>query len=197
MTCAAVVLAAGLSRRMGQSKLLLQIGGRAVIRLTVERILSGGVDTVLMVTGAEHEALTAALAGLPVRVVVNPHPESGQSSSIRVGIEALSPEADAALIVLGDQPFLDDRIIPTLVAERRRTGKAIVAPRYRDGRGNPVLFARELFPELLDISGDQGARAVLERDPDRVALVDFDFPMPADLDTPEDYARLRSGRETR
>jgi len=99
---------------------------------------------------------------------------------------------EAALIVLGDQPFLPGEIIPALVTARARTGKAIVAPRYRDGRGNPVLFTRQVFPELLGIAGDQGARSVVERDPDRVALVDFDFPMPPDLDTPEDYDNLRS-----
>jgi molybdenum cofactor cytidylyltransferase len=96
------------------------------------------------------------------------------------------------LIALGDQPFLAGEIIPALLAARDRTGKAIVAPRYRDGRGNPVLFSRELFGELLDISGDQGARSVVERDPGRVGLVDLDLPMPQDLDTPADYDRLRT-----
>ena len=139
----------------------------------------------------------AALAGLPVEVAVNENPEAGQASSIRAGVAALPPETEAALIVLGDQPFLPPEIIPALVAALARTGQAIAAPRYRDGRGNPVLFARETFSELLAIAGDQGARPVLERDPGRVALVDFDFQMPQDLDTPEDYDRLRSRSQTR
>ena len=189
---AGVVLAAGLSRRMGQAKLLLPLGGRAVIRRTVEGVLASGVDRVVVVTGVEHQALADTLAELPVELAVNPHPEAGQGSSIGVGIAALPAGAEAALIVLGDQPFLPGEIIPALVTARGRTGKAIVAPRYRDGRGNPVLFTRQVFPELLGIAGDQGARSVVERDPDRVALVDFDFPMPQDLDTPEDYDRLRS-----
>jgi molybdenum cofactor cytidylyltransferase len=195
---AAVVLAAGLSRRMGQAKLLLPLGNQPVIRLTVERVLASGVvDTVFVVTGGEHAALVLALDGLPVVPVVNPSPESGQASSVRTGVAALPAGTEAALIVLGDQPMLGEAIIQALVAARRRTGKPIVAPRYRDGRGNPVLFSHEIFPELLAIQGDQGARSVVERDPDRVTLVDFDVPMPADVDTPEDYSRLRGERETR
>src|SRR5207249_4620670 len=127
--------------------------------------------------------------------VLNPSPEAGQASSIRVGIAALPAGTGAALIVLGDQPFLPPAVIPALLAARRHTRKAIVAPRYRDGRGNPVLFSREVFPELLEVSGDQGARAVLESDPERVALVDFDLPMPRDLDTTEDYDGLRGPRD--
>jgi len=188
----AIVLAAGLSRRMGQAKLLLPVEGRPVVRLTVEAVLTGGVEQVVVVTGSEHQPLAEALAGLPVALAINPHPEAGQASSIRVGIGALPAGTEAVLIALGDQPFLAAEIIPALLAARERTGKAIVAPRYRDGRGNPVLFSRELFGELLDISGDQGARSVVERDPGRVALVDLDLPMPQDLDTPEDYDRLRT-----
>ena len=78
------------------------------------------------------------------------------------------------------------------MAALRTSAKAIVAPRYRDGRGNPVLFGRQVFAELLTLAGDQGARAVVERDPGRVALVDFELPMPKDIDTPDDYDSLRS-----
>src|SRR5437870_1725965 len=177
---------------MGQAKLLLPLEGRLVVRHVAERLLAAGLERIIVVAGTEHGAIEAALAGLPVEVVVNLHPEAGQAGSIRVGIGALPPGTQAALIALGDQPFLAGEIIPALLAARDRTGKAIVAPRYRDGRGNPVLFSRELFGELLDISGDQGARSVVERDAGRVTLVDFDLPMPQDLDTPEDYDRLRA-----
>jgi molybdenum cofactor cytidylyltransferase len=189
---AAVVLAAGLSRRMGQPKLLLVLHGRPVVRLAVEGIQDAGVDPVVVVTGSEHAALAQALGGLTVTLVNNPHPEAGQSSSIRVGIGALPPATDAALIALADQPFVPRAVIPALVAALRTSAKAIVAPRYRDGRGNPVLFGRQVFAELLTLAGDQGARAVVERDPGRVALVDFELPMPKDLDTPDDYDSLRS-----
>jgi molybdenum cofactor cytidylyltransferase len=193
---AAVVLAAGLSRRMGRAKLLLIIEGRAVVRMVVDNVLAGGIERIVVVSGIEHEALTQALAGLPVRFVVNPTPEAGQGSSIAVGVTALPESADAALIVLGDQPFVSPEVIPSLAVAFARTGQPIVAPRYRDGRGNPVLFARAVFPELLHLVGDRGARAVIERDPSRVAVVDFDTPMPADIDTPEDYERLRGRGRT-
>ena len=189
---AAIVLAAGLSRRMGRAKLLLPLEGGVVIRITVEGILASGAEPVVVVTGTEHRELAEVLAGLPVALVNNPSPEAGQASSIRIGMMAVPREAEAVLIALGDQPFVPSRVIARLLDARRTTGKTIVAPRYRDGRGNPVLFSREIFPELLEVSGDRGARSVVERDPRRVSLVDFDFPMPQDLDTPEDYARLRS-----
>jgi len=188
----AIVLAAGLSRRMGRAKLLLPLEGRPVIRITVEHVLASGIPRVVVVTGPEPHQVTEALTGLPVSFAVNPAPEAGQASSIRIGVKAVPPETEAALITLGDQPFLPAGVIPSLLAARRSAETPIVAPRYRDGRGNPVLFGREMFPELLELSGDQGARSIIERDPGRVTLVDFDFPMPHDLDTPEDYGRLRA-----
>ena len=188
---AGVVLAAGLSRRMGRAKLLLSIEGRPVIRIAVEGVLAASLTPVVVVTGAEHRELEQALAGLPVTLVNNPSPEAGQASSMRIGINALPHDAEAVVIALGDQPFVPPIVIDGLLGARRATSAAIVAPRYRDGRGNPVLFGREIFPELLEVSGDEGARSVIARDSARVTLVDFEFPMPQDVDTPEDYARLR------
>jgi len=146
---AAVVLAAGLSRRMmGRPKLLLPLEGRPVVRHAVERVLAAGIDAVVVVAGHEAPALADALAGLPVQIRQNSTPEAGQAGSIAIGIAALPATAEAALIALGDQPFVDDRIIPALLAARAETGKPIAAPRYRDGRGNPVLFGREVFGEF-------------------------------------------------
>lgn len=193
---AAVVLAAGLSRRMGRPKLLLTIEGRAVVRMAVDNVLAAGIERIVVVSGTEHEAIAEALAGLPVQFAINPTPEAGQGSSIAVGIAALPESVRAALVVLGDQPFVSPEVIPSLVAAFARTGQPIVAPRYSDGRGNPVLFARAMFPELMQLGGDRGARAVIERDPSRVAVVDFDTSMPADIDTPEDYERLRGRGRT-
>jgi len=188
---AAVVLAAGLSRRMGRPKLLLDLGGAAVIRVSVERILAAGIDEVVVVTPPDAAGLAAALDGLAVRYAVNADPAAGQATSIVAGIRALAPETDAALIALGDQPTLPADVIPALVRARAETGRPIAAPVYRGERGNPVLFAASVFPELCALSGDRGARGVIERDAARVALVPFDVPMPPDLDTPDDYARLR------
>ncbi len=189
---AGLVLAAGLSRRMGQAKLLMPVDGRAIVRHAVETVLAGGVDSVWVVTGPDVEPVEAALAGLEVQIVVNPAPEEGQAGSLRAGIAALPASVDAVLIALGDQPSLAPAIIPALLAARRTTPKLIVAPRYRDGQGNPVLFKREIFPELLRLTGDQGARPIIQKEPARVEWVELDLPMPPDVDTPDDYEKIRA-----
>ncbi len=186
---AAIVLAGGLSRRMGRSKLLLDFRGRPVIRRTVEALL-GRVDDVVVVTGTEDAALREALAGLSVRFANNPRPEDGQGSSIAVGVRALRPWTRAALIVLGDQPRLPEPVVPALIDAFTRSGKPMATPVYRGVQGNPVLFGNEVFAELAALTGDSGGKALVQAHPGRVERVPFDLPMPADLDTPEDYARL-------
>jgi molybdenum cofactor cytidylyltransferase len=188
---AGVVLAAGLSRRMGRRKLVLDLGGRPVIRLAVEGVAAAGVDEVVVVVPPDHADLAAALAGIPHRLAVNPAPETGQAGSVVAGIAALGPAVRAALIALGDQPAVPRAVPVGLLTAYQATHRAIVAPRYRNGRGNPVLFDASVFPELLQLTGDAGARSVIEADPGRVAMVTFDLPMPPDIDTPEDYETLR------
>jgi molybdenum cofactor cytidylyltransferase len=188
---AAVVLAAGLSRRMGRPKLLLDLGGAAVVRRTVERVLAAGLDEILVVVPPDAAGITAALDGLAIRYAINPDPSVGQASSLVAGIRALDTRVTAALIALGDQPTVPVEVIPALVRAMTDTGRPIAAPVYAGERGNPVLFAAALFPELCAIAGDRGARGVVERDPARVALVPFHYAMPPDLDTPEDYVRLK------
>ena len=175
---------------MGQAKLLLPLGGRAVVRHAAERFLASGIADLTVVVGRDAAAVTVALEGLPVRLVVNPHPESGQASSLVAGISALPDPTDAVVVGLGDQPFVPAHVVPSLIDAGRSTDRVIVAPRYRDGFGNPVLFKAAVFPELLAVAGDRGARSVVERDPERVTLVPVDAAMPEDVDTPEDYARL-------
>jgi molybdenum cofactor cytidylyltransferase len=188
---AGVVLAAGLSRRMGQRKLLLDLGGQPVIRRTVEGVAGWGVDELVVVVPPDHTELAAALTGIRHRLAVNPAPETGQAGSVVAGIAALCPAVRAALIALGDQPEVPRAVPLGLIAAYKATARAIVAPLYREGRGNPVLFDASLFPELLRLTGDAGARAVIDVDPERVALMSFDLPMPPDIDTPEDYETLR------
>jgi molybdenum cofactor cytidylyltransferase len=130
-----------------------------------------------------------------VRTVVNPRYAEGQSTSLRAGLDALRPGTDAALVALGDQPLPDPDVIRLLVGAFRTSGRPIAAPVYRDGRGNPVLFAAALFGELRAVTGDRGGREVIARDPGRVVEVPVDTPMPADIDTPEDYEAVRRVRE--
>ena len=183
------MLAAGLARRMGGGKLLLVLRGKPIIRWSVEA-LRLHVDDLVVVTGAGEDAIRAALAGLDVRFVSNPHPEAGQGTSIAVGVSALREETSGVVIALGDQPRVPPDVVPALLATWRRTGQAIVAPVYRGVHGTPVLFGAEVFPELQALTGDAGARGVVAARPERVARVTFDRDMPPDVDTPEDFARL-------
>lgn len=192
----ALILAAGSSARMGRPKQLLDWGGRPLVRAAAEVALAARLDPVLVVVGGARAEVEAALADLPLRIVDNPDYVAGQSTSLHAGIAALGPAADAVVVLLGDQPFVTAAIVDRLVADWQASAAPIVAPVYAGQRGNPVLFARAIFPELLVIQGDQGARAVLAADPARVRLVAFDDPRPlADIDTPEDYERL-SRQET-
>jgi molybdenum cofactor cytidylyltransferase len=196
MVIAAIVLAAGTSSRMGRQKLTLSMpDGRALIRVAVEQILAAGLDETVVVLGRDAEAVASALAGLPVRTVVNPRYADGQSTSLRAGLDALRPGTAAVVVALGDQPLPDPQLIRRLVEACRTSGRPIAVPVYRDGRGNPVLFAASLFGELRSVEGDRGGRDVIARDPQRVAEVPVDAQMPADIDTPEDYeaARRRAG----
>ena len=186
---AGIVLAAGFARRMGLQKLLLQLQGKPVVRWAVERLLPL-VEDVVVVTGQDDAPVREALAGLAVRFVVNPNPQAGQGSSIAVGVGALKPWTRAALIALGDQPRIPEAVVPRLLEAFARSGKAIVVPVYRGTPGTPVLFASEVFPELRALTGDAGARAVVQARPGRVEPVPIDEPMPPDVDTPEDYAKL-------
>jgi molybdenum cofactor cytidylyltransferase len=189
---AAVVLAAGMSSRMGRQKLLLPVGeGMALVRLSVERVLAAGLDDVVVVLGHDADLVRAALAGLPVRPVLNPRYAEGQSTSLQAGIDALSADAEAVVVALGDQPLPDPGVVGRLVEAFRRSGQPVVVTRYRDARGHPVLFARSVLDELRQVTGDQGGRSVIARDPGRIAEVPVDAPAPPDIDTWADYEALR------
>jgi molybdenum cofactor cytidylyltransferase len=193
--CAALILAAGASTRLGRPKQLLDWAGRPLARAVAEVALAAGLDPVIAVVGAASRQVTAALAGLPLRIVENPAYMQGQSTSLRAGVAALPADAAAALVLLADQPFVTAAIVARIVAEWRAHGSAIVAPAYAGQRGNPVLFDRTVFPELLAVEGDQGARAILAANPSRIRLVRFDDPRPLiDIDTSEDYERLASSQ---
>jgi molybdenum cofactor cytidylyltransferase len=188
----AVVLAAGAASRFGSQKLLAPFHGVALVRHTVQNVLASQVTETVVVLGRDGDKVRDALAALPLRFVTNPDFRSGLSTSLRAGLNAVEASAEAAIIALGDQPGVSADIINQLIEEGRRSGQPIVVPDYAGTRGNPVMFDASVFEELQMIEGDQGARAVIARDPTRVATVSFPFEMPADVDTLEDYARLTS-----
>ena len=174
---------------MGRQKLVLAVRGTPIVRLSVDA-LRPHVDDLIVVTGRDDSAVREALAGVDVRFAINPRPQDGQGSSIAIGVAALTPWTRAALIALGDQPRVPTGVAPALLAAWTRTGKPIVAPVYQGAQGTPVLFAADVFTELRALSGDSGAKSVVQARRERVELIAIDAPMPADVDTPEDYARL-------
>jgi len=193
MPVAAVLLAAGGSRRMGQSKQLLPIDGQPMVRRVAQTVCQAGLAQVVAVVGAEGERVARALAGLDLEIVHNQAWARGMSTSVRAGMEALRPEIEAALLVLADQPGLTLEALQALVEAYRATRAPIVAPYYRGRRGNPVLFARSLFADLGQVEGDQGGRALLVRHEQEVVRVDLDdAAILLDVDTRQDYEGLCS-----
>lgn len=189
----ALLLAAGASRRFGGGlqKLVQDLDGKPVVRWSAEWLIGPPIDEVIVVAGTADHALRDALMGLDVRIVVNAKAAEGMASSLSAGVAALSPATDAALVALGDEPLAGREPLTRVVERYREGGAAIVAPLFRGVRGHPVLFHRAVFPELLALSGDRGARAVADRDPQRLALVELGVPKPVDVDTAADLARLR------
>jgi len=194
---AAVVLAAGGSRRMGQTKQLLPIGGQPMVRRVTEAVCAAGLAQVVVVVGAEAGAVGQALAGLAVDLVVNEAWAEGMSTSVRAGLHALEPEVRAVLIVLADQPALTPRLIQALVRCYATTEAPIVVPFYQGRRGNPVLFDRSLFAELLAVEGDQGGRVLISRYADQVEQVQIEDPaVIVDVDTRRDYEAVKELDQT-
>jgi molybdenum cofactor cytidylyltransferase len=185
-----VVLAGGRSSRFvgsGEHKLLAHIDGKAIIRISAAVALDSQVGRVVVVTGANAEGVAWALDGLDVELVHAREFAAGMSASLRSGVEALE-SADAIVVTLGDQPGLRSAAIRHVVQGWRETGAQIVIPRYdgTDRPAHPVLFTRSVYPELLALDGDVGARSVIVRDPGRVAVVPLDWSAPHDVDTMND-----------
>jgi molybdenum cofactor cytidylyltransferase len=198
---AAVILAAGGSERMGRPKQLMPVRGKPMVRCVTETVCTSGMAQVIIVVGAVADRVAQAVSGLPVEIVVNMAWSQGLSTSVRAGLGAIVASIEAAMIVLADQPRLTRRTLQALVARYAATRALIVAPYHRGRRGNPVLFDRALFHELLAVEGDQGGRAVVARHEHAVARLEVDDPATAlDVDTPQDYrklAKLRSNDEQR
>lgn len=178
---------------MGTPKQLLTIEGQTLIVRAVEAALTSRAWPVVVVLGAHAEQIRPALARLPVLIAENSTWAEGMAASIRTGITTLqqfSRALDAALVALCDQPAFSADIIAQLVAAQRASGRSIVAARYQGRQGAPALFLKEHFPALAALTGEEGARGLLNDEPARVAAVDLPA-LGLDLDTPADYASLK------
>jgi molybdenum cofactor cytidylyltransferase len=193
---AAIVLAAGRSTRMGgPNKLLAELEGNKLVRIVTEQALASKASEVIVVTGHQAELVEQALSGLAVRFVRNPDFAGGLASSVKAGIAAVSKEADGAVVCLGDMPMVSsamlDRLIETFAPDR---GNLIVVPVSEGRRGNPVLWSRRFFQELMTLDGDIGARHLIAKHAEAVAEVpvegDGAF---LDIDTPQALEAARRG----
>ena len=188
---AAVVLAAGCSRRMGRPKQLLPFRGRSLLRHAVGTALETPARPVVVVLGAGAGRLAAELAGLPVLVAENPAWDLGPGTSVRAAVaavERLADPVDAVLLMACDQPFVTAAHLLRLLEARAEAGLPMAASEYEGGPGVPAVFARECFSALSALDPTSGAKPLLARRPEMVARVPF--PAAAiDLDTPEDYER--------
>ena len=190
----AVILAAGASTRMGVPKQLLEVEGKPLLLRAVEAALASPLWPVVVVLGANAEQIRPALARLPVLVTENAAWSEGMAASLRAGVTTLqqfSRHLDAALIALCDQPAFSAATIAQLIASQNATGRSIAAAHYAGRNGAPALFLREHFSTLTGLTGEEGARALLNDDPDRVTSVDLPA-LALDLDTPADLAAFRS-----
>lgn len=177
---------------MGQLKQLLPVGGQPMVRRVAEAVCAAGLAQVVVVVGAQAQVVGRTLDGLPLEIVINEAWAQGMSTSLGTGLHALRQEVGAALIVLADQPALTPGLLQALVDRHRATGAPIVAPLYQGRRGNPVLFDRSLFSELLAVEGDRGGRDLLARHRHEIEYVEFDDPaVILDLDTRQDYEQAR------
>jgi len=192
---AALVLAAGRSTRMGAvNKLIAEIGGKPLVRIAAEQALASRAKPVIVVTGHQREKVEQALAGLPVRLVHNPHYAEGLGTSLKAGIVAVPADADGAVVCLGDMPQVDSALIDTLIAAfDPERGALVVVPSIEGRRGNPVLWSRRFFPDLMQIQGDIGARHLIANYAE--AVVDVPVAGEAaltDIDTPESLSAVKA-----
>jgi molybdenum cofactor cytidylyltransferase len=190
---AGIVLAAGRSRRMGSPKAFLRLDGRTFVERAVEALLGGGCGDVVVVAGSAVDDTAGRIAeralALGARVAVNPEPGSEQVDSLRAGLLALARDVEAAVVLPVDVPLATPALVAAVIDGFRATGAPIVRPTCGGRHGHPVLFARGVWPELLEEALPEGARTVIHAHAARVHEVPVPE-LPADVDTPEDYRRL-------
>jgi CTP:molybdopterin cytidylyltransferase MocA len=190
---AALVLAAGGSSRLGRPKQLEKWGSETLLGHVLDQVRRFPVDEIWVVLGAGLDAVRAGVDLTDFGIIENPEWEEGLAASLRVGLDALTriSKADAAFIVLGDQPDIPDEVPAKLVEAWQHSRQLAVVPKYRYTMGNPVLVSRDLWPRLMSLSGDEGARRLLQAHPEWVEEVWIESLPPRDIDTQRDVEELR------
>lgn len=190
VACAAILLAAGASTRLGEAKQLVEIHQEPLLTRIARMALEAGCKPVIVVIGFEQERMQAALAGLPVKFVHNPNWCEGMGASLRCGVQALGPDVHDTLLLVCDQLALNTEFLREMLRVHLAREKPITAACYEEHLGVPAIFPADFFPELCTIKGDRGARGILESHANEVTAVEFAAGA-MDLDTPEQLQILR------
>jgi molybdenum cofactor cytidylyltransferase len=189
----AIILAAGMSKRMGEPKQLLPLGENMLLEQVLDNVRSAAVDEIVLVLGASADTIQQRISTDKVKVVVNDSYQRGMGTSLAAGLTALSPTIKAALVVLADQPFVGPATLDRIVEQYRHSTAQIVIPLYKGFRGNPVLLDRSVFPEVMALGGDVGCRAIFGAHLDGILKVPVeDIGILLDIDNQEDFERLRN-----
>lgn len=189
-----IILAAGASTRMGQPKQQLVYKQQTLLQRAMQAAAGVADSKVLVVLGANNQVILTEVDSTVADIVINPDWEQGMASSIKAGITALLqlyPNADSALLILCDQPFVDTELLNQLV--QFKTDEAIIASAYQNTIGAPVLFGKNRFPQLQQLQGQEGAKKLLMQYPDEVTTVPFEKGA-VDIDTPADYQKLLNNK---
>jgi molybdenum cofactor cytidylyltransferase len=190
----ALLLAAGQSIRMGRPKLLLPLGESTIIEQTIDNLLNSRVDEVIVVVGFRAQEHRERIGKRPVEIVTNLRYSEGMSASLVAGLNAVGKRAQAVMVALADQPFVESSLINELLDAFAKHNKGIVVPVYQGRRGHPVVLSMRYREKLLALKGDIGARQIIEENRDDLLEVPVESDsVSIDLDTPDDYARAVSG----
>jgi molybdenum cofactor cytidylyltransferase len=191
MMLSAIVLAAGMSTRMGQNKMLLDFKDKPLIAHAVDTLLASEIDEVVVVLGNEADKVQEKLRGRPVKLVENPDFREGLSTSVRTGVNAVSRQAEGIMVYLADQPLLQPADVNRILrafTHAKDVRKSIVVPFFDGQRGNPVLLDSSYREEILGVVGDVGCKGVIKRYPDQVFVVEMETDhVIRDMDTTEEY----------
>ncbi|MBI2357652.1 MAG: nucleotidyltransferase family protein [Deltaproteobacteria bacterium] len=182
---------------MGQQKLFLDFRGKPVLQWVLEAAMASALDEIVCVVRDLEEAKKKVSLEHPkLRWVINEKAHEGQGTSIIAGLKAIDARSEAALFLVGDQPMIQSEVINGLIELFRKNSKLIVVPTFHGQARNPVLFHRDLFPEILQLTGDRGARALIEKYREKSAFLEWPEESPfLDLDTWDDYERLKGRSE--
>jgi len=190
---AGVLLAAGTASRMGCNKMLFELGGESVLRGAARRALAGGLAPLLVVLGHQAERARQELDGLDCRVVINPDYDQGITASLKAGVSALPSATAAAVVLLADMPLVSAAMIAETVTRYRATGAPLVISDYGGVTAPPMLYDHRLFAELRQMTAGGCGRQVVKRHRTEAQVLSWPAAALADLDVPEDYARIRDG----